>query len=576
MATAVAAAMAVAATSIAIGFLTDDHAFRAALHSTSDRAPAAYDLFRFVPGDPAENQLRIRVGHLPWWSASDLRIHFLRPLTSLTFAATDWVFGDAPLGHHLVSLAWYLALLLAAAVGFRRLLPPAAATLAVAVFGLSAAHVEGYAWISARHVVIAGALVAAALAARGSRHRWLAPGLLVAALASSEAALAVAPLWIAVELSATARPWRARLLACLPVAALSLGYLVAYAALGGGTRSSGGYHDPLADPLGFAVLAAIRVPLLLGDAALGIPAELAHVVAEWRLGLVGVGAIGIIGLAWWLTGDRAGGAAVAMPASTTGEPASGAGQARTIVWLAAGGIGATVLGAAGYPAGRVLVIPDLAFAPLIGMLLYRGVAARWPGRVVVAALAVLHLVIAPVAAARSIRGLAQRARATESLAAGLVPLVPRSGRVFVVAASDPMVYIYPRGILADVAPGVVRCWSVWSAARAGHRVTRTGARTLVLEPLERTLLQDSFDELYRAPGRPFAVGDSAEQCGATIRVVAVRAGRPSRLEVELRRSLDDPEVLLLVWRDHQLVRFTPPRVGETVELPWSSGPSRVL
>ena len=766
MAIAVVLAMAVAATSIAIGFLTDDHGFRAALHSTNEHAPAAYDLFRFVPGDPADNQLRIRYGVLPWWAAPALRIHFLRPLTSLVFAATDRGFGDSPLAGHLVSLACYLAMLLAAAVMFRRWIPPAAATLAVAVFGLSAAHLEGYAWISARHVVIAGALAAAALAARGARQRWLAgrrqevhagppelpglqsqgraehslptapsptlevtpsevsaprsrgrtehgvladapelprkpraePGLLsgliyrlaapllfVAALTGSEAALAAAPPWIALELSATARPWRARWRACLPVIGISLGYLAVYAALGGGTRASGGYHDPMTDPLGFALLAAVRVPVLLGDAALGIPAELAHAVAEWRLALAGLAAVGIVALAWrWTVRTMASaatptprrhhasrapravrapdrdasvtahrGASVTAPhdaaeavdrdasaparrgassstvhggaSATTQRDASvtalhgaagaldrdasatahrdgsstpldradpalhddsavspdaaapiSAAHRSTIAWLALGGIGATVLGATGFPSGRVLLIPDLAFAPLLGLVLYGGLTARWPGRTIAIVLAVIHLVIAPVAVLRGVAKLAHRARVTEAIATHIAELAPASGRVIIVAASDPMVYVYPRSILADVAPGAVRCWSVWSAAHAGHRVTRTGTHTLVVEPVERTMLDGSFDELYRAPGLPFAVGDTVQQCGATIRVAAVRDGRPARLEIELRRSLDDPEILLLAWRAHRLVRFTPPRIGETVELPWSAGPTGVL
>jgi hypothetical protein len=591
MAIAVFLAMAVASTSSAVGFLTDDHGFRAALHSTNERAPAAYDLFRFVPGDAADNQLRIRYGVLPWWAAPALRIHFLRPLTSLVFAATDRAFGDAPLAGHLVSLAWYLAMLLAAAVVFRRLLQPAAATLALAVFGLSAAHLDGYAWISARHVVIAGALAAGTLAARGSRHRWLAPVMFVAALTGSEAALAVAPLWVALELSATARAWRARWRGCLPVIAISLGYLTVYAALGGGTRASGGYHDPMTDPLGFALLAAVRVPVLLGDAALGIPAELAHVVAEWRLALVGLAAVGILALAWrWtasstasaastVTRDDAGSAGPPGTAPVAADDAAapdGAEQRRTIAWLALAGVGATVLGATGFPSGRVLVIPNLAFAPLIGLVLYRGLAAHWPGRAMAVVLAIIHLVVAPAATLRGVAKLTHRARVTEAIAAHIAELAPSSGRVVIVAASDPMVYVYPRSILADVAPGTVRCWSVWSAAHASHRVTRTGARTLVVEPIERPMLDGSFDELYRAPGLPFAAGDTVQQCGATIRVAAVRDGRPARLEIELRRSLDDPEILLLAWRAHRLVRFTPPRVGETVELAWSAGPSGVL
>ncbi|HEX4419399.1 MAG TPA: hypothetical protein VH165_15915 [Kofleriaceae bacterium] len=628
-----------------------------------------------MPGDVEGNQLRVRVGHLPWWAAPDLKIHFLRPLTSVAFVADTKLFDDAPLGYHLHSLVWYLALLGVAALLFRRWLPPAAANLALAVFGLAASHVEAYAWISARHVVIAGAFAAAALAALGAGRRWLALGLLVAGLAGSEAALAVVPLWVGLELAA-AGPWRSRLRACLPVVALAFAYLVAYAALGAGTRGSDGYHDPMSAPLSFVALAAVRVPLLLGDAALGLPAELAHVIAEWHLALLGLVAVAFVALAYWLTtspaaampgaspgassgaasgatsgassgatsgassaspgaasgassggasgassggasgassaspgaasGASPGAASGASPGAASGASSGGASGAssgassggasgaalsassgassatipvlsvRAIPWLVLGGVGGTVLGAAGYPAGRVLVIPDLAFAAVIGLVLYRGLGAAWPGRIIAAILAIVHLVIAPLATLRTIAKLEHRARATEAIGSEIVALAPPSGRVFVIAASDPMVFLYPRGIVSDTAPGALRCWSVLSAARAGHRITRTGEHTLVVEPIERPLLAGSFDRLFRDDSRPFALGDQVEQCGATIRVAALRDGHPSRLEVELRRSLDDPELGFLAWRDHRLERFTLPRIGETVELPWSPGPSGAL
>jgi hypothetical protein len=582
VAVVIALSIAVAATSISIGFLTDDHGFRAVLRSSNPNAPPPHDLFRFLPGDPAGNQLRIRIGRLPWWAAPDLRIHFLRPLTGLAFAADDRLFGDDPLGYHVVSLAWYAALLIAAAALFRRLLPAAAATLAVAVLGLSAAHVEAYAWISARHVAIAGALSAAALALHASRRgRGLAAVVLAVALAASEAALAAVPLWIALALADRTRPWRRRWLACAPAVGLAAVYLAIYAALGCGTRGSGGYHDPAADPLGFVALAAVRVPLLLGDAALGIPAELAHVVAEWKLALLGASAVGLVALAWRMTSP----AAPTGPASPllTDPPASAPDRAPSgrILWLAAGGIAGTVVGAAGFPAGRVLVIPDLAFAAVIGLVLHRlvlhrGLAAGWPGRILASLLAIVHLGIAPLQTVGDVHRLADRARATEAIAARIAELAPPSGRVFLVAASDPMVFLYPRAILADVAPGAVRCWSVLSAARSGHRLTRTGERSLAIDALDRPLLDGSFDTLYRGDDRPFAIGDTVERCGATIRVAALRAGRPARLEVTLRRSLDDPELGWLVWRAHRLERLAMPRVGESVELPWSAGPTRVL
>jgi hypothetical protein len=573
VAIAIAVAMAFAATSISIGFLTDDHAFRAALHATSAHAPAPYDLFRFVPGDLDGNQLRIRTGHLPWWAAADLEIHFLRPLTSLAFVADDAVFGASPLGYHLVSLAWYLALLLAAAAVFRGLLPAPAATLALALFGLSAAHVEAYAWISARHVVLAGAFGAAALALRPTRHgRWLGPLVFAVGLGASEATLAVVPLWIGFEL-ATPRPWRARLLACLPVLVLALAYLALYAVLGAGTRGSGGYHDPASDPLGFLALAALRIPLFLGTAALGIPAELAHVVAEWKLAVLGLAATAFVALGLRLTRPPSPpGAAPSEPRpSDPREP-----TVRALAWIACGGIGATALGAAGFPAGRMLVLPDLAFAAILGVVLSRGLGARWPGRLLAAVLAIVHLLVAPLATLHTVHKLADRAHATHAIATRAAELAPASGRVFLVAASDPMVFLYPRGILADQAPGAIRCWSVLSAAHASHRFTRTGRKTFTLEPIDHALLDGSFDRLFRSPDRPFAVGDTVEQCGASIRVAAVRDGRPTRLEISLRRALEDPELGWLTWQAHHLERFIPPAIGASIEIPWSSGPSGVL
>ncbi len=131
--------------------------FRAALHSTSAHARASWDLFRFVTGDPAATEPAIRFGHLPWWAAPTLRIHFLRPLTSLLFVADDRLFGDSPLGYHLHSLLWLAVLLAGVAAFYRRVLPPTAAVLALATFGFAAAHVQGYAWLSARHVIVGAA-----------------------------------------------------------------------------------------------------------------------------------------------------------------------------------------------------------------------------------------------------------------------------------------------------------------------------------------------------------------------------------------------------------------------------------
>lgn len=562
-------ALALAAASIAIGFLTDDHAFRAMLHAHSEHAPAAWDLFRFESGDPAGNALRVRVGHLAWWAAPDLKIHFLRPLTSGVLAADDAVAGT-PLSGHLISLAFQLALLVCAHVWFRRILPPAAATLALAVFGLSAAHVEAYGWISARHVVLAAAFAAASLAAR---RRPVALLLLALGLAASEATLAVLPIWLARE-CLTGAPWRTRLARFAPALALGVAYLVLYTLAGAGTRGSGGYHDPAADPLGFALLALARVPILLGDAALGIPAELAHRIGEPPLALLGVAATAFVATAAWRT--RASNAASSVEAAgTTRTPDTAALAARdaaargSLLWLALAGAAGCVLGAAGYPAGRMLVIPDLAFAPVLGLVVQRALVQR-RGRALAGVLAVMHLGIAPLHNLLTVHRLAVRAVRTRAIADEIRALAPASGRVYLLAASDPMVYLYPRGILADVAPGTLRCWTTFSGARSRHRVARLDAHRFTIEALDRPLLT-GFDQLFRAPDRPFAVGDRVDQCGAQITVAAVDHGRPTKLDVTFRRTLDDPELAFVIWRDHHLERFT--FTDAATELPNAPGPS---
>lgn len=536
---AVALALIVAAPSLGLGFITDDHGFRAVLHA-GVRAP--WDLFAFQRGDAAENAWLIRHGHLAWWAAPDLEIHFLRPLTSLLFTADDRAFGDNALAYHLHSLAWFALLLAGVGVLYRRVLPATAATLGVAVFGLAAAHTEGFAWLSARHVLVGGAGAAWALAiyARPGRARWLGLIPLVIGLAGSEAALGAVPLWCALALSREPT-WRARLRECLPAIALGVVYLTAYTMLGGGTRGSGGYHDPLADPLGFAALALVRLPILLGDAALAIPAELSFMASHAVLALVGLAAVAMVALAYRAT------------------------RPHGLGWLAVAGVAALLPGVAGYPTGRVLLVPDLAFAAILGSILARGLAAPRTGKLLAALLAVAHLVWSPLCELHDQHALGRRGRLADRVAREVHGLVPPGGRAILVAASDPFVFLYPHAVLAATAPGAVTCWSVLSAARGRHRLTRTGERELTLEPLDHPLLAGSFDELFR--DRPFAVGDTLDQCGATIRVTEVQHGLPTLLTIAYQRRLDDPKLTFLVWRDRHVARLALPAIGESVELP---------
>jgi hypothetical protein len=376
--------------------------------------------------------------------------------------------------------------------------------------------------------------------------------LLVVGLAGSETALAIAPLWVAFAFAQghASGDWKRGLRECAPVAVVVAAYLVVYRVIGGGTRSAVGYLDPLADPLGFVRAASVRVPTLLGDALLAVPAQ------ARTLPLVHV-CVGI------------GGALLCAALLFTNRGISSQERA-ALVWLVPGALLALCLGGASGSA-RLLLVPDLGFSALVAVLLRHGLArARSLGRVAATAgLAVAHLVVAPLVSIVQIRDLARVARTDESIAATAELGATPEQRVLVMASSDPEVFFYPKEILADKAAGKVGCWSVLSAASAPHRITRTGERSFAIEELEAPD-GDGYDDQYFA-SRHFAVGDEVRQCGASIRVDAIDEGKPSRLSVELDEPLESHDLTFLAWDGARLRHLVPPSLGHAADLPWAPG-----
>ena len=297
------------------------------------------------------------------------------------------------------------------------------------------------------------------------------------------------------------------------------------------------------------------MPILAGDAALAIPSELAFLVSPAALAIAGLGANALVAAAWRFTAA----------AGHTPQPPE-----TRLGWLALAGAIALVPGAAGMPTGRVLVVPALAFAPVIATILARALTPdrRALGRALAALLVVAHVVVAPLLALHAMRGLARRGAVTDRAAREIRDSVPPGGRAILVAAADPYVFLYPRGVLAETAPGAVSCWSVLSAAASRHRLTRISDHALVLEALDRPLLgTGAFDTLFRADDLAFVAGDTVEQCGGSIRVDAVDpAGHPTRISVTYQRRLDDPLLAFLVGRGPHVERLALPPVGGAVDL----------
>ncbi|MGO9833417.1 MAG: hypothetical protein ACLP1X_04310 [Polyangiaceae bacterium] len=565
----VAAGVLLAMPSVANGFRLDDHAILLSLESREPVPTAWWDLYRFVPGTPDGNRALLVDGWTPWWSAPGLRLHLLRPLSSALLALDHAVFGHQAIAYHLHALLWFAALLVVVAALFRRLLPPETATLALAIYAFSDANAQIAGWISARHYAVAGVPALLGLLAHIKARtqdwrpgRWLAPLGMAIGLLASECALGVVALAIAYDLlGGPPASLRRRWIRALPALALAGSYLVVYAAVGGGPRDSGEYVSPFETPGAFLGAAATRFPVLMADAILQVPAELTLAGLTGALAVVGVVAsLGVLLLAracWGSAGEE---------------------ERAAMRWSLPGSLAALLVCCGALPGSRLLAIPNVGFAIVLAVLFRHAFSpARfaWARRGFAGLLVANHLVFAPlILVAVRPRANQMIGRAIEDVARAANAAAAGATRVFVLNGSDPMTTTYARLELAAEGHSTIRCWSWLDSAKADARVTRTGKSSLLIEPIGTSLLHGAFDRVYRAPSVAFHPGDVVEQCGARVRVIATEDGRPTRIEVD--GALGAPGAAVLVWQGGAMRRWIVPPVGETVVIPWSAGPSKVL
>ncbi|MFO0677530.1 MAG: hypothetical protein U0169_13425 [Polyangiaceae bacterium] len=555
---------------IPIGFYSDDYALRGALEGVWPDGPRAWDLYRFTYGGTQGNQAAILRGELPWWTTPDLRIHLLRPLTSLTFLFDTKVFGGASaVLWHLHSLVWYVVLVERVGALFRKVLPRATANVAMLVFALSTAHFLPYAWLAARHMLIAGVTGVFGLHALLRWERlgpWLFALALLVGLAASEAAIGVLPFGVA-WLVATRGSKRA-VGAALP-SLLTLGiWTVAYVRLDGGAVNSGGYVDPLGSPAAYARKALVMLPVMLGNAFLGLQAELVSILPSPPFVVVGVAAVVLVALmvraSWSFVAAR---------------------ERRVLPWAFTAAVLALAPALGGFPGARILLLPNLGFAPILAVLLVRGFTAdpaaslgKRTFRFVTTSIFVVgHVVVPPLANVAAARYHAGVARSLERVADGIdLANSPEGGvRTFVLGASDPFVTIYPPIVLLTRSPERakdLRCFAPLVASRQAIEVSRTSENELEIYPTEGPFLRGPFESLFRASHRPMAKGDRFSQCEASILVESVKDGRPSDLHVTFDVPLEDPSLRVVVWNGERFERLRVPKIGSHVTVPWSKGP----
>lgn len=558
--TAVLVGLTVRVSALGASFAFDDFAQKAMLDGAWPVRTSPLDLYAFVRDRPEEHRALLDAGAIPWWSHPHLELSALRPLSSALLWFDEHALGGGAFAAHLHSLAWWLALLAAAALLLHRVLPHRIAAIALFVYALDEAHTMPLAWIANRCAIVSSALglfgVSAYVRFRRLGRRGdaaLCAAAFVASWLAGEYATGPVCLALAFELVVRRDALRSRLLGALPLVVPAVAYAIAHHLLGYGAGGSGLYADPSVDLGGWLELGAPRVVMLASDALVGVPAE---------------------------GGPRSFGALVASAAAAIAVVAAVVWRARrlergargAVAWIGAGSAAALAPLVASFPSSRLLLVADLGASVAVAVVFASALDAwplrNWGAISGAAALFAVHLFWAPLRSFVESRSAADGFAGTERAlaSANYDPRGIDEGRVVLATAADPTTLLYTPIIWHRAGGKAPRSFSVLSAARGAHRVSRTAPDTLEVESLDADMLETPLERLFRAPGAPFHANDVVHLDGVTVTILEVGAHGPRRVRFQLDRRLDDPTVQLFVTTPYGPRRAPAPPMGELVTM----------
>ncbi len=557
------------ASSLGGGWMMDDHYHRGTmlgLPRFREFFGSPMALFRFFDGDPERAERMMDFGMVPWWTFTDMKAQFWRPLTVLTHWVDYQLWPERPVLMHAHSLLWYGGLVALVALLYRRIIGPGwVAGLAGVLYAVDDAHALPAGWLANRNAVLAALFGVGALLLhdRWRRDGWragavLAPVALAAGLLSAEAGIATCAYLFAYAIVLDRGTLRRRCVTLIPYAAVVVVWRAVWKLLGYGVSDIGLYVDPLTEPWRFVTGALTRGPILLLGQCAAPPSELSAFLAPEGVRWMWLGAVIFLGLLL----------ALMIPVLLRDRP--------TRFW-ALGMVLAVVPVCATFPADRLLCFVGIGAMGLLarflavafGTVAWRPRSLAWrSGAVSLGVVFVLvHLVFAPAFLA---------VRAAYPMGAGgfgdtLCDLPPtdrpvEDQDVIIVNPPSPLHTGYLPVLRALRGQPVPRHTRALAPGVPSITVTRPDERTLVIRP-KNGYLTWIFDRLFRNERHPMVLGQRVALTGLTIEVTALTEdGRPAEAAFRFAVPLEDPSLRWRQWKDRDFVPFTPPPVGDSIKL----------
>lgn len=548
----------------------DDFAHQAMLDQRWPVARSPLNLYDFASGNPTENHTLVSAGVLPWWSHSELKFRFFRPLSSLLRALDHKLFGSHPLGPHVHSLLWWLACCASAAMLFRKTLKDPIAPLALALFAADASHTMPLGWLANRSFLVATTFALLALerfasyCADGSRRDAFASvALFVLAWLSGEYALCTlayaGALWLLRPRPTTEdrrRRGREALVVLIPLVI----WLLVYTLGRYGTQHSDAYLDPFRRPRAFAIEAPTRWSAHLGELVFGVPADGS---TPWGWSQAKIHGLGIACFA-----------AISLALYTLRPiPPS-------VRWFALGAVLAMVPALPSFGASRLQLSAQIGTAAVLATLMtrtlqkladkhQRATLAPWSTLLPSLGLAAIHLVITPRTARITAQGMCNsyiKANAIER-----APIMDTHGieraHVILVHAFDGQSLLYPPLVWHEAGIAAPRSWLGLTVTPGLYRLRRTTEQTLVLEAFIGPWLVAQPEAMFRDASSRLRQGDRITLAHVTITVEALQPNAPRAVSYRFSEPLTTQNTRLLLLTGGALRQVPLPPVGGALVIP---------
>jgi hypothetical protein len=564
------------------GYHSDDHPQIGMLRGEFPAPRGALDLFRLADV-PRDGRKAIDQGYLPWWTHEGLKLALFRPLSSALFALDYRAFPDNPLYGHFHTLVWWVLAVVLCAGLLKAVLPARVAVIAVLLFVIEEAHTVPVAWLANRNTLVstvfglAGILCHVRFSREGRLpHRIVEAFAFVLALGGGEYAVSLLAYVAAFEAFATG-PIKERVRALLPAIFAFFLYVAARVAFGYGVANSGYYISPAESPGRFVEAAFERVPVLLGDLILGVPAVyFAHGV-PWtpnfessRKWLSFLGSLSIVLFVF---------ASFRLDRSSK--------EYRSLRWLCAGAMLSVFPSAGALPEDRTLVAAAVGASAVLAAVLVHGYDAarelwksRAPSQPILISLGLMigvlyiHVYTAWIRSRDQIHWLgytiaAQRKWALDAEIpdqdVGRRRVVFISGADFTTNANLPWVRLVGHHSLPR---------SYWrlTGSGAAHEILRVAQNVIEVDSLTDWLDNTMVGSLYRGADAGFQVGDAVSLDGLRVEVLATIGPHPRRMRFTFEHSLDDPEYLFLHSTPAGMRRYSMPPIGKTQVMQPPEGP----